>query len=293
MTLKRYIWINGDMISSDTPALTVDNRSFSYGDGLFETIHAFGTVGRNLNLHLSRLKRGMEILDIDIPAFLDEQMLSKEITRLLNKNRFFGSARIRLTVFRNHGGKYIPENNSAGIIIEAEQLEYDMYKLNSKGYIIELYQEIKKPISPLSSIKSCNSLYYILAGIYQKNINVNDCLLVNEHDRIAEAISSNVFIVKDDNIYTPAISEGCIAGVMRDVVIKVAPSLGLKVNNQVAIPIQKLLDCDEIFLTNAIVGVRWVGAFRQQRYFNKVSKLLTNAINRHTFPDQFKDGSSG
>jgi branched-subunit amino acid aminotransferase/4-amino-4-deoxychorismate lyase len=293
MTTKRYIWINGDMISSDTPALAVSNRSFLYGDGLFETIHAFGTQGRNLNLHLSRLKKGMEILNIEIPPFLDEPMLSKEITRLLNKNRIFGSARVRLTVFRNQGGKYLPQNNSAGIIIDVEPLDLDMYQLNSKGYTIELYQEIKKPTNPLSSIKSCNSLHYILAGIYQKNINVNDCLLINEHDRIAEAISSNVFIVKDDNIYTPAVSEGCIPGIMREVIIKVAPKIGLKVNNQVAIPIQKLSDCDEVFLTNTITGIRWVVAFRQQRYFNKVSKLLTDAINRYTFPDQFKDGSSG
>lgn len=293
MITKSYIWVNGNIISSDTPVISANNRSFLYGDGLFETIHAFGTQGRNLNFHLSRLKRGMEILNIEIPSFLDESMLSKEITRLLNKNRIFGSARVRLTVYRNDGGKYIPLNDSAGIIIETEPLELKMYELNSKGYTIEIYQDIKKPINVFSSIKSCNSLYYILAGIYQKKSNVNDCLLLNEHGRIAEAISSNVFIVKGDNIYTPAISEGCIPGIMREVIIKVASTLGLKVNNQVAIPVQELYECDEIFLTNAITGIRWVVAFRQQRYFNKVSKLLMEAINRYTFKDQFDIGSSG
>jgi branched-chain amino acid aminotransferase len=293
MITKSYIWVNGNIISSDTPVISANNRSFLYGDGLFETIHAFGTQGRNLNFHLSRLKRGMEILNIEIPSFLDESMLSKEITRLLNKNRIFGSARVRLTIYRNDGGKYIPLNDSAGIIIETESLELKMYELNSKGYTIEIYQDIKKPINVLSSIKSCNSLYYILAGIYQKNSNVNDCLLLNEHGRIAEAISSNVFIVKGDNIYTPASSEGCIPGIMREVIIKVAPTLGLKVNNQVAIPVQELFECDEIFLTNAITGIRWVVAFRQQRYFNKVSKLLLEAINQYTFKDQFDIGSSG
>ncbi|NOU17455.1 MAG: 4-amino-4-deoxychorismate lyase [Bacteroidales bacterium] len=293
MVTKRYIWINGNIISSDTPVISSNNRSFLYGDGLFETIHAFGTQGRNLNLHLSRLKRGMGILNIETPIFLDESMLSKEITRLLNKNRIFGSARVRLTVYRNDGGKFIPLNDSAGIVIEAEPLELKMYELNSKGYTIEIYQDIKKPINVLSSIKSCNSLYYILAGIYQKNNNVNDCLLLNEHGRIAEAISSNVFIVKGDNIYTPASSEGCIPGIMREVIIKVTPTLGMKVNNQVAIPVQELFECDEVFLTNAITGIRWVVAFRQQRYFNKLSKLLMEAINRYTFKDQFDIGSSG
>lgn len=293
MTQKKYIWIDGEMVNSDIPTININNRSFLYGDGLFETIHAFGTQGRNLNLHIARLKRGMEILEIDIPSYLDETMLSKEITRLLNKNRFFGSSRIRLTVFRNSGGRYIAENNSAGIIIEAEPLETKMYQLNSKGITIEIFDDLKKPINPLSSIKSCNSLFYVLAGNYLKKSNVNDCLLINEHGRIAEAISSNVFVVKDENIYTPALSEGCIPGIMREVVIKVAPKLGLKVNNQVAVPPQKLFDCDEVFLTNTITGLRWVGAFRQQRYFSNVSKLLNDAINRYTFSDQFMDGSSG
>jgi len=293
MSTKKYIWINGDLINSETPVIGANNRSFLYGDGVFETIHAFGTQGRNINLHLARLRRGMQTLNIEIPSFLDESMLSKEITRMLNKNRMFGSARVRLTVYRKDGDKYLPENNGAGIVIEADPLDLKMYELNSKGFTIEIYQDIKKPINPLSSIKSCNSLHYILAGIFQKNSNVNDCLLINEHGRIAEAVSSNVFIVKGDNIYTPASSEGCIPGIMRDIVIKVAPTLGLKVNNQVGIPIQTLFDCDEVFLTNTVTGIRWVVAFRQQRYFNKVSKLLTEAINRYTFPDQFKDGSSG
>ena len=293
MSTKKYIWINGDLINSETPVIGANNRSFLYGDGVFETIHAFGTQGRNINLHLARLRRGMQTLNIEIPSFLDESMLSKEITRMLNKNRMFGSARVRLTVYRKDGDKYLPENNGAGIVIEADPLDLKMYELNSKGFTIEIYQDIKKPINPLSSIKSCNSLHYILAGIFQKNSNVNDCLLINEHGRIAEAVSSNVFIVKGDNIYTPAGSEGCIPGIMRDIVIKLAPTLGLKVNNQVGVPIQTLFDCDEVFLTNTVTGIRWVVAFRQQRYFNKVSKLLTEAINRYTFPDQFKDGSSG
>jgi len=293
MTQKKYIWIDGEMVSSDTPSIYANNRSFLYGDGLFETIHAYGTQGRNLNLHLARLKRGMEVLEIEIPAYLDESMLSKEIARLLNKNRFFNSSRIRVTVFRNSGGKYVAESNNASIIIEAEPLETKMYQLNSKGLIIEVFDTLKKPINPLSSIKSCNSLFYVLAGNYIKTSNVNDCILINEHNRIAEAISSNVFIVKDENLYTPAVSEGCVPGIMREVVIKVAPKLGLKVNNQVAIPLQKLFDCDEVFLTNTITGIRWVGAFRQQRYFSNVSKLLTDAINRYTFSDQFMDGSSG
>lgn len=293
MATKNYIWLNGDIINGETPILTVKNRSFQYGDGVFETIHAFGTQGRNLQLHVARLKRNMDLLKIEIPSYLDENMISREITRLLNKNRLFGSVRVRVTVFRNNGGYYIPEDNSMGMVIETTPIETKMYELNPKGYIIDIYDEIRKPLTPLSSIKSCNSLLYILAGIYKIDHQLSDCLLLNEQERIAEAISSNVFFVKEDNLFTPSVAEGCIPGVMREVVIKVAPGIGLKVSNNVAISPQKLFDFDEVFLTNAITGIRWVIAFRNQRYFSKISRLLTDAINRFTFPDQFKEGFSG
>jgi len=293
MTNKNYIWFNGDIVNGDSPILTVKNRSFHYGDGVFETIHAFGTQGRNLGLHLARLKRNMDLVRIEVPTYLDENMLFREISRLLNKNRFFGSVRVRLTVFRNSGGFYIPEDNSAGIVIETIPLETKMYELNPKGYLIDIYNDIKKPLNTLSSIKSCNSILYILAGIYKVDNKLSDCILLNDHERISEAISSNVFLVKNDILYTPSINEGCIPGIMREVVIKVAPSVGLKVKNNVAIPSQKLFDCDEVFLTNTVTGIRWVVAFRNQRYFSKTSRLLTDAINRYTFPDQFKEGFSG
>lgn len=293
MVQKNYIWYNGDILDGNNNVISISNRSFRYGDGLFETIHAFGTQGRNLKFHMSRLIRSMDLLHIDVPTYLDEAMLSKEITRLLNKNRFFGSTRVRVTVFRDSPGLYTPDSNLAGIIIEATPLEKKMYELNPRGYIVDIYPDIRKPLNPLSSIKSCNSLLYILAGIYRHDNRLSDCLLINELDRIVEGISSNVFIVKGDSLFTPAVAEGCIPGVMREVILKAAPKIGLKVFNNIAIPIQKLLDCDEIFLTNTIDGIRWVVAFRQQRYFSKVSRLLIDEVNRFTFPDQFKDGFSG
>lgn len=220
-------------------------------------------------------------------------MLSREIARLLNKNRIFGSARVRLTVFRNAGGLYTPSDNTVSMTLESTALDTNLYTLNPKGYIIDIYPDMRKQGSFLSPIKSCNALLYVMAGIYRRENNLDDCILINDSDRMVEATSSNIFVVNDNTIYTPAVSEGCIPGIMRDIIIRIAPKLGFTVHNQVGIPIQKLYDCDEIFLTNAIAGIRWVGGFRQQRYFNRVSRMLMDAVNRFTFPDQFKDGFSG
>ncbi|MGE0077238.1 MAG: aminotransferase class IV [Bacteroidales bacterium] len=293
MHVKNYIWLNGSIVDGNNANLFSNNRSFLYGDGLFETILAYGTKARHLPLHIARLVKGMKTLEIEIPAFINEKTISEIISKLLNKNRFFGNARIRITVFRDSEGFYTPESNAAGMLIQTQEMNSTMYELNKQGYLLDIYTEIKKPINLLASVKSCNSLLYIKAGLFRKANQLDDCIILNEENRVSETISSNIFIVRGNTIYTPSLAEGCIPGVMRENVCRIAPTLGFEINNQVAFSTKTLNDCDEIFLTNSINGIRWVLGIKQNRYFCNVSKQIIDALNKYTFPDQFKDGFSG
>ena len=122
---------------------------------------------------------------------------------------------------------------------------------------------------------------------------VDDCIILNDEGRVSETISSNIFIIKGNKLYTPSLAEGCIPGIMRDIVCKIAPTLGFEVNNQVAFSAKSLHGSDEVFLTNSINGIRWVIGIKQNRYFCSASKKIVDSLNRYTFPDQFKDGFSG
>lgn len=284
MPTKNFIWIDGNILDGNNPALLVNNRSFLYGDGVFETILAYGTEAKHLTLHFARLIKGMKILEIDIPPYLNETFISDTITRLLNKNRYFGNARVRITVFRNSNGFYTPTSNTAGILIQTQELSTTFYELNKQGYLLDIYTDIKKPINKLSSVKSCNALLFVKAGLYRKANELDDCIILNNEDRVAETISSNIFIVKGNTIYTPSLAEGCIPGIMREVVCKIASTLGYEINNQVAFSIKALMDSDEVFLTNSINGIRWVLGIKQNRYFCNASKKIIDALNRYTFP---------
>jgi branched-chain amino acid aminotransferase len=284
MPTKNFIWLDGNILDGNNPALLASNRSFLYGDGVFETILTYGTEAKHLPLHLARLIKGMKVLEIDIPPYLNETFISDTITRLLNKNRFFGNARVRITVFRNSDGFYTPTNNNAGVLIQTQELSTTFYELNKQGYLLDIYPDIKKQINKLSSIKSCNSLLFIKAGLYRKANELDDCIILNNEDRVAETISSNIFIVKGNTIYTPSLAEGCIPGIMREVVCKIAPTLGYEINNQVAFSIKALMDSDEVFLTNSINGIRWVLGIKQNRYFCNASKKIIDALNRYAFP---------
>jgi branched-subunit amino acid aminotransferase/4-amino-4-deoxychorismate lyase len=283
MEKRQYIWLNGEFFRDDHPVLNINNRAFAYGDGFFETIHAYGTEAKHLHLHFARITKSLQILGMLRPPFLNQEFITNEITRLLNKNRIFGSARIRLSVFRNPGGFYAPKDNTVSLAMQSIPLTQDFYPLNSKGLVIDVYTHIRKPINLLSPLKSCNAQLYVMAGIFKEQNKLDDCLLINDQNRIVEAISSNVFLVMGNVIYTPSLAEGCVAGVMREVVIDLARKKGYTVKYDSIIEPEMLLDSDELFLTNAVSGIKWVVGLHQKRYFGLVGKKLSGVLNELTF----------
>lgn len=283
MVQNSYIWYNGEFHRSDSAVLNSSNRAFRYGDGLFETIHCFGTEPYYLNLHYERLTRGLLLLEIEQPYTLSKAKLQEVITKLLNKNRHFGSTRVRVSVFRSGGGLYTPDENTASVVVESQPLDFKFYHYNSQGLMVDIYPDILKPVNVLASVKSCNALLYVKAGLFRKRKILDECIILNEYGRAAESISSNIFIVKKNEIFTPGLSEGCIPGIMRQVVIELARDLGFKVYEDVALNTKVFATSDELFLTNAISGIRWVLGLGGYRYFNTVSKRLSSELNRVTF----------
>lgn len=290
---RNYIWLNGQFFPSNQPVLDADNRLFVYGDGVLETIHAYGTEGRHLTLHYERLIRGMKMLNLDIPAYFSADFLAKEISRLLNKNRHYRSTAIRLSVYRNPSRDFIPANNTVSILMHSTPLDHDFYPYNTKGLIVDIYTEIKKPINVLSALETSNSLLYIMAGIFRDKFGVDDCLLINEQNRLVESISSNLFLIFGDQLYTPCLTEGCKDGIVRQLLVGKAAEWGYKIYPRAQIDADMLVKADEVFITDAISGIRWIVGVRHKRYFNKVSRELSLLLNRHTFPNQFSDGLMG
>jgi len=284
-TYKSWCCLNGEFYDPDKPLLMLQNRGFSYGDCLFETIHAFGTEPRHFQLHFRRLMAGMEALGMRVPPYFDQEQLFGLIVKLLNKTRIFSSARVRLTVFRNDGGLYTPASDEVSFTIEATPLEQQKYTLNEKGLFIDIYTDITKPQNIFSPFKTANALLFVMAARYKQSRGLGDCIILNSEGKIVEATSSNIFLIKGNNLYTPRLSDGCVAGVMRQKVIELAPKVGLTVNDNASLVESNLLASDEIFLTNAVSGLRWVMGFRDRRFFCSYAKKLNQLLNKETFAD--------
>lgn len=278
-----YINFNGFLYKEGEKVFTVNNRAFKYGDALFETIRIINGQPCFLEDHFIRLKKGMKVLKMNAGTISFNQ-LKDQIIRLINKNRIKEGGRIRLTVFRSSEGFYLPEGDEGrSYLIEASPLKEHIYKLNEKGITVGVYDELKITRNVLAQIKTTNNIPNILAGIYKRENNLDDCIVLNDQDRIAEAISSNIFLYKNNNLYTPSLEEGCIDGIMRSQVLKIAKNLKINVFEGM-INGSMLLQADELFLTNAIKGIEWVAAYHEKRYFNNATKEILDQLNNIVLP---------
>jgi branched-chain amino acid aminotransferase len=215
---------------------------------------------------------------MDGSIHLDEHFLKQKTTELSKKNKYKGNARFRLTVYRDGEGLYTPESNQSGYILESTELHENHYTFNKKGLIVDVYNEMTKSVDKLSNFKTTNALLYVMAGLFKKQHRLDEALILNQHGFLCESMSANVFVVYEKQIYTPALSEGCIGGVMRTVIMQLArrnnlPLIEAQINPQI------LNEAEEVFVTNASSGIRWVMGYGRKRYFNEVSKSLSNMLN--------------
>jgi branched-subunit amino acid aminotransferase/4-amino-4-deoxychorismate lyase len=283
MTRIAYICHNSEFKKLTESGLFAYNRAFRFGDAIFENIHAYATESQFLHFHFERILDEMKVLMMGIPAFYTIENFRHLITQLLIKNQIFGGALIRLTVYREKGESYTPESNQVSFILESQRLERNFYELNEKGFVVDLFTDFPKPSNPLSSLKSTSALFYVLASLHSRKKNLDDSILLNEAGRIVESVNSNIFLVSGSSIFTPGLDQWCIPGIMRRVVIDIACSSDFKVNDQCSLTPAALTDADEIFLTNVTEGIRWVGAFRQRRYYKKTAQLLISKLNDFAF----------
>ena len=244
---------------ANEPVFTVANRSFRYGDGLFETMKVFKGKIILEQFHYERLFAGLKMLQIK--NGLAALNVSRLILELCRKNNCVDLARVRLAVFRNI-------LNEAEFVIEAFPLDDYANQWNEKGLTIEVYPYARKNADAISNLKAANFLPYVLAEFFAKERGIDDAIVLNASNQLADTSKANIFLVINNEIVTPSLDQGCVAGVMRRFLIE-----ELKKNNyrvrQDEISHEQLLTASEVFLTNSIYDIRWVEKFRQKIYSSK------------------------
>lgn len=276
---KNCINFNGEILDGDDQIFTIANRGFKYGDGLFETMRVCNGKLNFADLHADRLHLGMKALKLEGYSNFDAYFIKEKVDELCKRNKIAKNARVRFNVFRDSDGLYTPTQNKSAYTLEAHELDSAIYSMNSKGLIMDIYEDIRKPINKLSNHKTCNALPYVMAGIYKQQMRLDEVFILNQDGFLCETISANVFLVYKGQIYTPALSEGCIAGVMRNVVMDLVKDNNLNMIEAQINP-EILEEVEEVFITNAAGGIQWVMGFNRKRYFNEISRFLVETLNK-------------
>ncbi len=272
------ILLNGKWINPNAPELSLLNRSFKYGDGLFESLRVFD--GRVLfwQDHWNRLQRGMQRLyyEFDGPAL--QAVLKAALAEMLAKNAIEAHGRLRLHVYRAGAGAYQPIDNRPLYLLEGYSLKGDPFEENNPVSLTD-FHEVKLQFNSLSGLKTANSLPYILASLHAKKNDFDDALLY-AGDFISEASSSNIFIVKNKKVITPPLSHACLDGVMRKQIFHLCKELKLPIQEK-GIKSKELELADEAFLTNAIRGISSVGQYHGLLFDTKkagITSLLKQSL---------------
>lgn len=255
-----YINLNGKICPKEDTAPAADNGAFRYGYGLFETMLLLDGNIRLGQYHWERLFAGMQQLHFAVPPLFTPAHLEAEVMRTVKKNKAEKLCRVRLQVFAGGGGLYGTDLKPQ-YLIECFTLEDSTLLLNDNGLTMGIAAGLAKSPDQLANLKSCNALIYAIAARMARQHQWNDALIANTAGSIIESTIANIFWIKDEQIFTPPLAAGCVAGVMRRHII--GRNAGI---TEKTLLLPELLQADEVFLTNAIKGIRWVGSIAGSRY---------------------------
>ena len=263
------VFYNGEFIAKKDVFISSNSRAFNYGDGFFETIKIINSKLFNFSCHMQRIKLALSTLKLNdnyTSAFFQTKM-----SHLLKVNKIIHGS-IKIHISRNGSGKYLPKSNHSDLIISTSSGH--SYKEES-AISLCFFDEEYKALGALSNIKSINSLVSVLASIHANENNFDNAILLNNSGNAIEATNANIFILKNKNIYTPPISDGCVDGTMRKWIINELDVI------EKSILSAEILNADEIFITNATSGVtsvRTIGkiSFTSFNIANYLQKKLIN-----------------
>ena len=269
------VCFNGLFYPADTPLLPVQNRSYKWGDGVFETMKVFRGKLLLEEYHFERLFSSLRLLQIGCSETFTQTNLVAQMLQLCQQDHCLEHARVRLEVYRT-------EENKTGYSIEAIPLEAQESQWEENGLEVVLYPFARKSMDAFANLKSANFLPYVLAQRYAAERGADDALVLNAQNRLCDSSRANLFLVKGKTIYTPALHQGCVNGVMRRVVMQEAKKLGFRLHSD-EVEEEQLLAADEVFLTNAIQMIRWVASYKNASYDCRQTRLLFEAVRTTIF----------
>jgi branched-chain amino acid aminotransferase len=249
--MSEMVYLNGSLVPLADARIAVMDYGFLYGYGLFETMRAYGGKVFRLDRHLERLAGSAAMLGITV----DKSVLSSAVRDTISANSL-SEARIRLTVSIGEGGT-VPDPASCGkptVLVVAGEYHPLPEEVYQKGFRAIVSSVRRNSQSPVSAMKSLSYMESMLARQEARAAGVDEAICLNEEGILAEASMSNIFLVGDGALRTPAIASGFLPGITREAVLELSGKLGITTVED-DITLEKLLQADEAFITNSVIEI--------------------------------------
>lgn len=240
------VWLDGRLVHAADAAVSVHDRGFTLGDGLFETMRAYGRRVFRLGAHLERLERGAARIGLPLPP-----ALAHAVQATLDANRLADAA-VRLTVSRGAGaGGLAPGEHAAPTVVVTTRPYLPEPAWYTRGLRAVVASGCIGEFRPSAGLKQLGYLDHVLALREARAAGADDALLLDSAGHLAEGAASNIFLVEDGALHTPPLSCGILAGITRATVLELAARRGLPVHEEPLAP-ERLAWAEEAFLTSSL-----------------------------------------
>lgn len=250
----QWIFLGGEFVKKEDAKVSVYDHGFLYGDGVFEGIRVYGGNIFRLHQHLKRLYNSAKAIMLEIPYSYEE--LTDILVKAVRKNEF-EDAYIRVVVSRGEGDLGLDPNNCSNpnLIVIVEKLAiYPKHLYESGLEIVSVGSRRNAPDVLSPKLKSLNYLNNILVKIEAHLAGASEALMMNNQGYVAECSADNIFIVKNQTIYTPPGYIGALEGITREAIMELAEELGYNVKEE---PFTRhdVYTAEEVFLTGTAAEV--------------------------------------
>jgi aminodeoxychorismate lyase len=255
--MRVIVFLNGQFLPEEEAMISVFDRGFLYGDGIFETLRVNNGKPFLLDRHIGRLQHGMGTLHIG-ERYNFGQLL-QHATAVIAKNNC-KNAVLRIHVTRGPGKRgYSPSGNFEPTVLMSIHEAPSIDPNTARPRKIITATQVLSDHDPMSTVKTTNKLPYILAKREAEVAGADDALLTNREGNVSEATSSNLFWINNSEIITTPLQSGCISGITRGMVLELAAAIGVPTHQLNAEP-RDLYAVDGLFLTNSVSEIQTVNS---------------------------------
>lgn len=271
---------NGNLLTNESLFLNNKNRGVRYGDALSESFRAINGKLIFWEEHYLKLMASMRILRMEIPMNFTMEFLEEQVLKTIHENDLENSAAlVDILIFRDSGGKILPENNEVAFCVEVRRLDSSEYIFKDNTYEVELFKDFFVSGDMLSSLSTNNKMLNVVGSVFAKENDYNDCLLLNHKKMVVGSLAGSLFLIVNDTIKTAPLADGCANKVIRDKVIKIlvdSDDFEFEENSISPFELQK---ADELFIVTIEEGLIPITKYRKKEYATTNSKKVLEVLN--------------